>query len=234
MMRLYMSSSTFITGEFAILVTIISKGCNGYGAVCGYYKFCFMRDFPTVTKSPPLPQLPSSTHPLMHKHTCFLTHTLPIYSMWCTNTHASKHTEPISAYICKYTHTHTHLKAERNQEIWWSCPWPFNWAESGAASPTIWLLIWPSFNYSQISGSSNQFVHKHVQLTWKYGFPSRRKIAIYIENPKSSRLCVYVIFCVLCCFLGVCFEWVLYTIWDFCCNICVFMFFVRSCTVLYW
>ena len=49
MMRLYMSSSTFKTGEFAILVTIISKGCNGYGAVCGYYKFCFLRDFPTVT-----------------------------------------------------------------------------------------------------------------------------------------------------------------------------------------
>ena len=105
MMRLYMSSSTFKTGEFAILVTIISKGCNGYGAVCGYYNFCLLRDFPTVTKSPPLPQLPSSTHPLMHKHTCILTHTLPIYSMWCTNTHASKHTEPISAYICKYTHT---------------------------------------------------------------------------------------------------------------------------------
>ena len=113
MMRLYMSSSTFKTGEFAILVTIISKGCNGYGAVCGYYKFCFLRDFPTVTKSPPLPQLHSSTHPLMHKHTCILTHTLPIYSMWCTNTHASKHTEPISAYICKYTHTHTHISKLR-------------------------------------------------------------------------------------------------------------------------
>ena len=79
MMRLYMSSSTFKTGEFAILVTIISKGCNGDGAVCGYYKFCFLRDFPTVTKSPPLPQLHTSTHPLMHKHTCILTHTPPTH-----------------------------------------------------------------------------------------------------------------------------------------------------------
>ena len=69
MMRLYMSSSTFKTGEFAILVTSISKGCNGDGAVRGYYKFCLLRDFPTVTKSPPLPQLHSSLHPLMHKHT---------------------------------------------------------------------------------------------------------------------------------------------------------------------
>ena len=100
-----------------------------------------LRDFPTVTKSPPLPQLHSCTHPLMHKHTCILTHTPPPHSMWCKNT------------------------AERNQEIWWSCPWPFNWAESGAASPTIWLLIWPSFNYSQISGSSNQFVNKQTRKT---------------------------------------------------------------------
>ena len=42
-MRLYMSSSSFETEEFAILVTIISKGCNGYGAVCGYYKFYLLR-----------------------------------------------------------------------------------------------------------------------------------------------------------------------------------------------
>ena len=137
-------------------------------------------------------------------------------------------------YVLIFANTHTYIsKLRETRKYDGLVPGRSIERNQGQHHPPSGFLIWPNFNYSQISGSSNQFVHKHVQLTWKYGFPSRRKIAIYIENPKSSRLCVYVIFCVLCCFLGVCFEWVFYTICVFCCNICVFMFFVRSCTVLY-